>query len=129
PFCTPPDLLALHPPPEFLQPLHAIVGLVASDQAGIDGADRGADDPIRLDPRFMESLIDAYLVSAERAAPLKDEHDLPLLLRPLRLGLHPAVLDRLRARDIQHVFLPGCTGSAARASARSNHHRPARPRR
>jgi hypothetical protein len=34
-----PELLAPHPPPEFLQPLHAIVGLVARDQAGIDGAD------------------------------------------------------------------------------------------
>src|SRR5262249_34037902 len=63
-----PELLAPHPLPEFHQPLHAIVGLVASDQAGIDGADRGADDPIRLDPRFMQRLIDARLVRAERAA-------------------------------------------------------------
>src|SRR5262249_54615694 len=48
-----PELLAAHPPPEFLQPLDSVVGLVAGDQAGVDGADRCADDPIRLDSRFV----------------------------------------------------------------------------
>jgi hypothetical protein len=51
-----PELFAPHPPPELLEPLHAIVGLVAGNQAGIDGANRGADDPIRLDSGFVQSL-------------------------------------------------------------------------
>jgi hypothetical protein len=88
--------------------LHAIVGLVAGDQAGIDGADRGADDPIGLDPRFMQRLIVARLVSAERAAALKDENDLPLLLRRRRLGMYSTAFHLARTRNVQHVFLPGC---------------------
>src|SRR5262245_65670805 len=53
-----------------------MLGLVARDQTGVDGADRRADDPIRLDPRLMQGLIDARLVGAERAAALKDKDDL-----------------------------------------------------
>src|SRR5262245_60119625 len=75
-----PELLAPHPAPELLQPVEAILRLVARDQAGIDGADRGADDPIRLDTRLVQSLIHTRLVGAERAPALEDENDLPRLL-------------------------------------------------
>src|SRR6516162_8538082 len=71
-----PELLAPHPAPEFLQPVEAMLGLVARDQTGVDGADRRADDPIRLRPRLMEGLIDARLVGAERAAALENKDDL-----------------------------------------------------
>src|SRR5262249_26634337 len=45
-----PEFLALHAAPELLQPVEAMLGLVAGDQASVDGADRSADDPVRLDP-------------------------------------------------------------------------------
>ena len=57
---------------------NAIGGLVAGDQRAIDGADRGADDPIRLDAAFHERLVDAGLIGAERAAALQDQHHLLL---------------------------------------------------
>src|SRR5262245_19416599 len=72
--------LALHAAPEFLQPLHAVFDVIAGDEAGIDGADRGADDPVGLDSRLVQRLIDADLIGAERAAALQDEPD---LLTPL----------------------------------------------
>src|SRR5262245_46009216 len=45
-----PEFLTLHAAPEFLQPVEAMLALVAGDQAGVDGADRGADDPVRIIP-------------------------------------------------------------------------------
>src|SRR5262249_39488453 len=71
-----PELLAPHPAPEFLQPVEAMLGLVARDQTGVDGANRRADDPIRLHPRLMQGLLDARLVGAERAAALENKDDL-----------------------------------------------------
>ena len=53
-----------------------VLGLVAGDQARIDGADRRADDPIRLDAGLVQGLIDAGLIGAERTAALEDEDDL-----------------------------------------------------
>ena len=85
-----PQLLAPHPAPEFLQPLQTIFRLVAGDQAGVDGADRRADDPIRLDAGLMQGLIDARLIGAERAAALEDEDGLALLLRRLLRARRPA---------------------------------------
>ena len=49
-------------------------GLVAGDQAGVDRADRGADHPVWLDAGFMQRLIDADLIGAERAATLQHQH-------------------------------------------------------
>src|SRR4029079_10083152 len=42
----------------------------------MDGADRGADQPVRLDARLVQRLINAGLISAGRTAALQDEHDL-----------------------------------------------------
>ncbi len=58
--------------------------LVAGDDGGVDGADRGADDPVRLDAGFMHGLIDAALVGAERAAALEHQDHLPGQGRPRR---------------------------------------------
>ena len=52
------------------------VGLVACDQARIDRPDRSADDPVRLDAGFMQRLIDAGLVGAERTTALQHQDDL-----------------------------------------------------
>ena len=43
---------------------------------GVDGADRGADDPVGLDAGFVQRLVDAGLVGAQRAAALQHQHDL-----------------------------------------------------
>ena len=48
--------------------------------ARIDGADRGADQPVRLDAGIVQRLIDAALIGAERAAALQHEHDLPVIV-------------------------------------------------
>ena len=50
--------------------------LIARDQAGIDGADRGADDPVRLDAGLVQRLIDTGLIGAERTAALQHQDDL-----------------------------------------------------
>ena len=71
-----PDRILLHPLPEFLQPRQTVFRRIAGDQAGIDGADRGADDPVRLDAGFVQRLIDAGLIGAKRAAALQHQHDL-----------------------------------------------------
>lgn len=42
---------------------------------GIDGADRGANDPVRLDAS-LQGLIDPGLIGAECATSLEDEDDL-----------------------------------------------------
>jgi hypothetical protein len=64
------------PAPEFLEARQALLRRVAGNQARIDGADRGADHPVRLDAGFAQRLIDADLVGAERAAALQHEDDL-----------------------------------------------------
>ena len=51
--------------------------LIARDQARIDGADRGADDPVRLDAGLVQRLVDAGLIGAERTTALQHQHDLP----------------------------------------------------
>src|SRR6516162_193732 len=76
-----PKLLAFHPPPELFQPVQAVSRLVAGNEAGVNRADRSPDDPVGLDARLMERLIDAGLIGAKGAAALKDEND---LARPLR---------------------------------------------
>ena len=105
-----PTLLAPHPVPELLQPGQAILRLVAGDQAGVDGADRCADDPVGLDAGLVQRLIDAGLIGAERAAALEDENDLASLLRrlcrgrTLRLSADQPGSDDLLASNILFTF-------------------------
>jgi hypothetical protein len=53
---------ALYAMPEFVKPGKAILAAVSGYETGIDGTDRGADDPIGFDSRFMQRLIDAGLI-------------------------------------------------------------------
>src|SRR5919206_1841001 len=73
--------IVLHPAPEFLEPYHPFLRRVSGDQAGIDGADRGADHPVGFDPGLVQGLVDADLVGPERTAALQDQDDLPEFLR------------------------------------------------
>ena len=60
--------------PEFLQPVDAFVGVVAGDDRGVDGADRDAGNPFRLEAGTAQRLKGAGLVGAERAAALQHQH-------------------------------------------------------
>ncbi len=65
-----------HHLPEFLEAIDALVGLVAGDDRGIDGADRDARDPFRFEPGAAQRLKGAGLIGAERAAALQHQHAL-----------------------------------------------------
>src|SRR5260370_24465760 len=71
-----PDRLLLHPLPEFLQARHAVLRRIAGDEARIDGTDRCADNPVRLNSSLVQRLIDACLIRSKRAAALQYQHDL-----------------------------------------------------
>ncbi len=71
-----PRRFALHAIPEFAKAIEAPAGFIAGDDGGVDGADGGADHPVRFDTGFVKRLIDAALVGAERAAALEDQNHL-----------------------------------------------------
>ena len=76
PWCVAPGRPALDPLPKGVQAWKPLGNLVAGDDRGVDAADRGADDPVRLDAGFVQGLINPALIGAERAAALKDQHHL-----------------------------------------------------
>ncbi len=57
--------------PEFVKSRQPVPGLVPGDQRAVNGADRSADYPFRVD-----ASLDQRLVGAERTATLQHEHDL-----------------------------------------------------
>src|SRR5258708_20431469 len=77
--------MRFNPPPEFREVRNSIGGSVDRNQTGIDRADRSSDNPVRLDIRFIQSLIDARLVRSKRATTLKHQHYLAryLTFRPM----------------------------------------------
>src|ERR687892_2580381 len=93
-----PGGLVCHPVPELPEPWQAVRHFIAGDQARIDGADRGADDPVRLDAGLVQCRIDAGLVGAERATALEDNDD---LVRSGRLLINPAGIELFRGRYLR----------------------------
>src|SRR5258706_2621737 len=69
-----PSGMRFNPLPELPELRNSIVAAIARDQTGIDCADRSPDNPVRLDIRFIQSLIDARLVRSKRATTLKHQH-------------------------------------------------------
>jgi hypothetical protein len=59
--------------PEFPQPLDALLRRIAGNQRRIDGANRHAGDPIRMQVGLRQSLVDTALIGAKRTAALQDE--------------------------------------------------------
>ena len=57
-----------------------VLDFVAGNEASIDGTDRGADQPVGLDARFVQRLINAALISSKRTAALQHEHDLAVIV-------------------------------------------------
>ena len=72
--------------PEFPQSLDALVRRIAGDQGRVHGADRNAGDPIGMEVRLRQRLIDAGLIGAERASALQQQRD-ALERRPLRCNV------------------------------------------
>ena len=95
--------------PEFAQRVHATFGRVAGDQRGVECADGNAGDPVGHDAGFMQALVDAGLVGAERAATLQYQGDVFRQLRCRR-----ALTARRRgsgfdlAGALLHCMLGGC---------------------
>src|SRR5712664_4410036 len=70
-----PYLAVGDPVPERMQPFEAPIGRISGDDRRIDRADRYAAHPVGFDVGFMQSLVDAGLVGAERPATLQDQGD------------------------------------------------------
>jgi hypothetical protein len=51
------------------------MGRIACDDGGIDRPDRDASDPVRMDVRFCQRLVDASLVGPQRTAALQEQGD------------------------------------------------------
>src|SRR5215212_4752603 len=83
----------LHAIPKLLEPLQSLLRCVARNQAGVDGPDRGSDQPVGLDAGLVQGLVRADLVGSEGTAALQDQNDLTKLLRS------PAPAGRGRRRD------------------------------
>src|SRR5258707_297610 len=62
--------------PEFPQFFNPHFGRIASDQGGIDRADRDAGDPVRFVVRRGKRLVNAGLIASEGAPALQDECNL-----------------------------------------------------
>ncbi|MGY2934247.1 hypothetical protein ACVWZ6_003849 [Bradyrhizobium sp. GM6.1] len=91
-----PDRILLHPFPELLQAQQPLVRRVARNEPRIDGADRGADDPVRLDAGLVQRLVHPGLIGSECTAALKHQHHLAgQILRHAGIALH-----------IVHILLP-----------------------
>ena len=104
---------------------------VAGDESGVDGADRGADDPVWFDRGFAEGLIDAGLIRAERTTTLQHQNHLTRLdlsqrsrfrrsSIALSLHVHPPVCRDLELRasccdHVQCAVHPPSTGTAVPA--------------
>src|SRR5258705_6614080 len=62
--------------PKFLKLREALARNVAGDETSVDRADRSSDDPVGLDIRLMQRLINASLIGAKRSTALKHQNNL-----------------------------------------------------
>jgi hypothetical protein len=77
-----PDLASGDALPEDLKPFQTRLRWIAGNDRGIDRADRHPAHPIRLDAAFLQSLIDAGLVGAQRPAALQHQRNPVAAIRP-----------------------------------------------
>src|SRR4051794_17629157 len=62
--------------PEAAQCFYAVLGCIAGDYGGVQGANRDARNPGGFDTHFSEPLVDAGLIGTQCAAALQDQTDL-----------------------------------------------------
>src|SRR5882757_713048 len=90
--------------PEFAQLLETRFRWIAGNESRIDRADRDARDPIRIEMRLGQRLVNSRLIGAEGAAALKQQRD-AVERRP---GLHLVRLSPRRFRLVcRHVHSRG----------------------
>ena len=65
-----PRAVGRHLRPKFAQPIDSVIRRIACDDGGVDGADRYAGNPIRLNSGLAQRLVDAGLIGAKGAATL-----------------------------------------------------------
>src|SRR6516225_3185484 len=100
-----PRTRALHSAPELVELGEAILWLIACDDAGVDCANRCADNPIRFDLRLVQRLVYANLISSEGSAALENKH---------YLSARPCA-------EFVNRFLNHCFGHAAHGGLRNVH--------
>ena len=61
--------------PKFAQGFQPLLQRIAGDDRRIDAADGDAGNPVRIQPRFVQGLIDPRLIGAQRAAALQHQGD------------------------------------------------------
>jgi hypothetical protein len=89
-----------HELPEFTQLLETHFRWIAGNKSRIDRSDRDARNPIRIEMRLGQRLVDSRLIGAEGAAALKQQRD-AFERRP---GLHLVRLSTQRFRLVcRHV--------------------------
>ena len=62
--------------PELPQPFDPALDRISGDDDAVDGADRRADHPIRLDAGVVQGLVSAGLINPWRTTALQDQHHL-----------------------------------------------------
>ena len=90
-----------HHVPEFLEPIDAFRRGVTGDDRGIDGADRNARHPFRLEAGTAQRLEGAGLIGAERAAALQHQH--ALRINGFRCGRGVGTIHRDRQLEGDNV--------------------------
>src|SRR5262245_14660265 len=75
--------------PKFAQRVDPLLRRIAGDDRRIDGADRNSCNPIGMQIVLCQRLINTGLISAERAAALKQQRDLFEGRAPLGHGKPP----------------------------------------
>ncbi len=77
-----------HRLPEGAQLLDPLLRRIAGDQRRIDGADRDAGDPVRVEIGLGQRLVGTGLIGAQRAAALEEERDALEFGARCGLGIH-----------------------------------------
>src|SRR5262249_21847453 len=107
--------------PKFAQRVHPLLRRIAGDDRRVDGADRDSGNPIGMQIDLGQGLINARLISPERAAALKQQRDLLARSAPLRHGKFPrppccAETSLRRLRPCSQVVAGGRTERKTTAS-------------
>src|SRR5215831_7757110 len=72
--------------PKFAKRVHPLLWRIAGDDRRVDGADRDSGNPIGMQIGLGQRLINARLISPERATALKQQRDLFERSAPLGHG-------------------------------------------
>src|SRR5215475_3879453 len=97
------------PFPERAQLCDALLGWIACDDCGVDGADRDPRNPIRMEIRLRQRLVHSRLIRAKGTAALEQQRD-TLEGRTVSPTARPI------SHDVMHGVMPSLGGHLARAT-------------